>query len=263
VKFWLGLHHPAWLSRTAVPAIVSHQTLRRQRQLPRALGPWVLDSGAFSDLSRSGEWTTTPMEYVQAVRRYSAEIGHPEWAASQDWMCEPFCLAKTGLSVREHQARTIASYLYLITTAPEVHWLPTLQGWTVADYLRHVDDYGRAGVDLRAAGLVGVGSVCKRQATGFLAELLGTLAGLGLRLHGFGLKSTGILSAAPWLASADSMAWSLRARMEGRPMLAGHSHRTCANCLPWALEWRRRLVEAAECVTGATLPMFSLGAAGC
>jgi hypothetical protein len=28
-----------------------------------------------------------------------------------DWMCEPFMLAKTGLSVREHQQRTVTNYL--------------------------------------------------------------------------------------------------------------------------------------------------------
>jgi hypothetical protein len=53
------------------------------------------------------------------VRRYRDEIGCLDWAAPQDWMCEPFILAKTGLSVREYR-RTVASYLRLTELAPDL-----------------------------------------------------------------------------------------------------------------------------------------------
>ena len=39
---------------------------------------------------------------------------------------------------------------------PAVRWLPVLQGWVEADYLRHVDAYGRAGVLIAAPAYVGV-----------------------------------------------------------------------------------------------------------
>jgi hypothetical protein len=55
-----------------------------------------------------------------AVRRYRDEIGSLDWAAPQDWMCEPFILAKTGLSVREHLRRTVADYLRLTELAPDL-----------------------------------------------------------------------------------------------------------------------------------------------
>ncbi len=43
------------------------------------------------------------------------------------------------------------------------------------------------------------------------------------------------------LESADSMAWSYDARRA--PALAGCTHRNCANCLEYALRWRRRVNE--------------------
>ena len=68
---------------------------------------------------------------MAAVRRYRDEIGGLEWAAPMDWMCEPFMLAKTGLTVAEHQARTVANYLELRSLAPELPFVPVLQGWSL------------------------------------------------------------------------------------------------------------------------------------
>jgi hypothetical protein len=61
---------------------------------PRRAG--ALDSGGFTELRLHGGWRTTAAEYVTVVRRYRDQIGCLEWAAPQDWMCEPFMLAKTG-----------------------------------------------------------------------------------------------------------------------------------------------------------------------
>ncbi len=63
------------------------------------------------------------------ARLFQEECGQLDWAAVQDWVCEPFMLKRTGLSVREHQRRTVASYLDLRSLAPEVPWVPVLQGW--------------------------------------------------------------------------------------------------------------------------------------
>jgi hypothetical protein len=51
-------------------------------------------------------------------------------------MCEPHILARTGLSVREHQERTIASYPELRALAPHLPFIPVVQGWQLADHLR-------------------------------------------------------------------------------------------------------------------------------
>lgn len=254
--FWLGTHRPDWLGRTAVPLLVSHRTLGPRKSLPRALGPWVLDSGGFSELSLYGAWRTTPGQYAEAVARYATEIGGLAWAAPMDWMCEPWIVDKTGLSIGEHQRRTVASFLRLRETAPTLPWVPVLQGFALGDYLRCLDLYAAAGVDLRAAPLVGVGSVCRRQGTAEAEGIFARLWQEGLRLHGFGLKTLGLRRFAGFLASSDSMAWSsdgrrqaarLRGGLSSKPCPGGRAHtdRTgCANCLDFALAWRDETLAA-------------------
>jgi hypothetical protein len=238
VRFYLGAHHPHWLERAPFPLFVSHRRLAARRRLPRAATGWSLDSGGFTELRLHGCWQTSTSEYVAAVQRYRDEIGGVEWAAPMDWMCEPFMLAKTGLTIAVHQARTVANYLELRDLAPDLPFIPVLQGWSLDDYRRCALLYERAGVDLATEPLVGVGSVCRRQATGEIEVIVHTLASLGLRLHGFGVKAGGLARYADCLASADSLAWSFEARRAAP--LPGCSHANCANCLRYATSWRER-----------------------
>jgi hypothetical protein len=251
--FYLGTHEISWLARPEftgswpVPLFVSHRRLALRRTLPRPRTPWAVDSGGFSELSLYGCWRTTPAEYVAAVQRY-ARLGCLEWAAPQDWMCEPVMLAKTGLSVEEHQRRTVANYLLLKRMDDYLPFIPVLQGWRLADYQRCARMYADAGVDLASEPLVGLGSVCRRQATSEIGELVECFAEQGLRLHGFGVKALGWRLYGHRLASADSMAWSFDGRRSAP--LAGHSHRNCANCPDWALRWRDRLLAPRPQVLG-------------
>jgi hypothetical protein len=226
-----------------VPLFVSTRRMAHRRRLPRARGPVAIDSAGYSELSLYGEWRTPPRKYVADVRRYQQEIGRVEWAAVQDWMCEPPVRAKTGKTIAQHQALTIASVLELRSLAPEIGWAPVLQGYVLGDYLQHIEDYARAGIDLRAEAIVGVGTVCRRQATDEVVNILGQLAGLGLRLHGFGVKKLGVLRLAEHLVSADSMAWSFDARRMQRPTCGSRTHKNCANCLHFALRWRTDLLR--------------------
>lgn len=43
-------------------------------------------------------------------------------------MCEPIMLHKTGLSIAEHQARTLSYYEELLQLAPKLPWVLVLQG---------------------------------------------------------------------------------------------------------------------------------------
>jgi hypothetical protein len=246
VKFYLGTHQPQWLATAGVPLFVSHRRLKDRKTLPKAIEGWALDSGGFSELSMYGEWRTTPEEYVTAVRRYDEEIGSLEWAAPQDWMCEPFMTAKTGLSVLEHQQRTVANFVQLQdlwgdrVTSP---FMPPVQGWEQDDYLRCLDLYTAAGVDLTEYPVVGLGSVCRRQATGEIGAIVSALlaAEPKLLLHGFGVKRRGLEAYGHLLNTADSMAWSFEARRAERlPGCSGHKN--CANCLRYALAWREGIV---------------------
>lgn len=241
--FYLGTHMPHWLERVDIPLFVSHRRLRDRRTLPVARTGWALDSGGFTELSMYGGWVTDRTDYIRAVQRYTDEIGRLEWAAPQDWMCEPWIIAKTGLSVAEHQARTVANYLALRDEAPHLPFVPVLQGWTLADYRRHVEAYDRAGVDLTAERVVGVGSVCRRQATAEIDYLVSSLTADGLHLHGFGVKTSGLRSYGSLLASADSMAWSFGGRKVRPPTCGSTTHASEANCLSFALAWRRRALN--------------------
>jgi hypothetical protein len=168
-----------------------------------------------------------------------------EWAAIQDWMCGPFVLAKTGHSLLEHQMFTINSWCELNGIAPDVPWVPVLQGWELGDYLLHADLYLRyARLDLTSLPVVGLGSACRRQGTAEAAGIVAALADRGIRIHGFGMKTTGLARYGRRLASSDSMAWSFNARR--RPPLPGHRHKSCANCMDWAVAWRDRLLAKLE-----------------
>jgi hypothetical protein len=148
----------------------------------------------------------------------------------------------TGGTVAEHQDRTVGNLLELRAELGSLV-IPVLQGQTIEDYLSHVDQYRTAGVELTAERLVGVGSVCRRQATGEIEDVLTAIADVlpGVPLHGFGVKTLGLRRYGHLLASSDSSAWSYNARR--RDPIPGHSHANCANCLVWALRWRDRTLD--------------------
>lgn len=244
MEFFLGTHRPNWLSSMSIPLFIARQSLAPRKTLPRALGPWALDSGAFSEITLRGGWTVPTRQYADEVRRFRDEIGGLQWAAIQDWMCEPFALQRTGLSVADHQARTVASYLELMSIAPDLPWAPALQGWQPADYDRHVDLYQRADIDLRDLPVVGLGSVCRRSQTSDIVRLIYRLSDLGIKLHGFGVKTEGLREIAHRLVSSDSMAWSFQARAAKRRLPGCSGHQNCANCPIYALEWRDRVLAA-------------------
>lgn len=253
MKFYLGTHQEYWLWQVDVPLFVSARRLRCRRSLQRATCDWALDSGGFSELSLFARWETTPEQYAGEVQRWRDRIGRMDWAAIQDWMCEPVMLERTGLTIAEHQSRTIESWHTLTHLAPDVPWTPVVQGWKLDDYMAHVEQYTAAGVDLAALPVVGVGSVCRRQAMGEAEEIVRALAGLGLRVHGFGFKLQGLARCADAMESADSMAWSMAARK--RPPLPGHDqpgpgrktgHKNCANCRVWAMQWREQVQAVVE-----------------
>lgn len=240
-RFYLGTHQTCWLDRTDVPLFVSRRRLAARKKLPRARGPWALDSGGFTELKLNGRWTVPPRLYAEEARRFRDHVGRMDFAATQDWMCEPFMLAKTGKTVREHQRLTTESYLTLRDLAPEIPWAPVLQGWRFDDYMQHAEDYREARVQLAAQPVVGIGSVCRRQATGEAEEVIRALHARGIALHGFGFKVKGLRRVAHYLASADSMAWSFRARSS--PPLPSCEHASCANCMTFALRWRAHVVR--------------------
>lgn len=246
MEFYLGTHKPAWLARVSFPLFISDRTLKTRKRLPRALGPWALDSGAFSELSQYGAWRDprAVRNYGERIRRYAGEIGRLEWAAPQDWMSEPFIREKTGLAVGEHLSRTVENYLELRSLSLPVAVIPVIQGYELGDYLACMQLYATRGVDLASLPRVGLGSICRRQGTRAAETIVAAIreAAPGIRLHAFGVKTQGLERYRKAIASSDSLAWSFHARR--RPPLPECSgHKNCANCLRYATAWRERLLD--------------------
>lgn len=258
--FYLGAHQPHWLwdPKADFPLFVSRRQLSRYRQPLVSTHPWALDSGGFTELQKHGRWTITAAQYVREVRRYRHVVARMQWAAPMDWMCEPAVIqggtwkgqrfAGTGLSVREHQERTVANYLELRALAPDLPFVPVVQGWTLADYLACVELYAQAGVELASLPLVGLGSVCRRESTAEIERIVRELHRAGLRMHGFGVKIRGLHRYGRLLVSADSNAWSYGERRRPGERTGGscRTHRSCSNCLKAARLYRADLLRTLQ-----------------
>src|SRR5262249_23946644 len=155
--FFIGCPSPARAAHFE-RCMVSINTLRK-RQSDFTVNEWLLDSGAFSELSRFGRYRHSVENYAREVSRWS-RFGSLLAVVSQDWMCEPFILERTGLSIAEHQRLTIERYEALLPLV-SVPVMPVLQGYRVSDYLAHLDHYGAR---LSVGAWVRVGSICKRNA---------------------------------------------------------------------------------------------------
>ena len=212
--------------------------------LPKATTNWALDSGAFTELYAHGKWRISASEYANLVDRYSSSIGKMNWASIQDWLCTPIVLAKTGLTIKQHQIKTLKNYIAMRSIKPEIKWIPVLQGWTVESYLNHLDMYNAEGFELQNQPLVGVGSLANRQDSPVVGDILRELSQRGLNIHAFGLSSTGLLGSHQLLKSSDSMAWSFIARKRKIKLTrCGANHRVCNNCFLYAKKWRREVLS--------------------
>lgn len=253
MRFYLGVE-TAWLARVEfrdVPMFVSHRALRDRRTVfPPAVGPYAVDSGGFTEVHDEGRWVTTAADYLDSLRRYREQIGPFDFAACQDWMCDPAALAATGLTVHEHQQRTIDSLLALRSADPSLPIAPVLQGWTYGDFIEHTRMWHDADVDLVAEPVVMVGSIAAREGTAIAEAVLASMYHRGIAVHALGVKTAGLRRAAHYLASADSMAWSFAARrrvMDGNgPMFDDCPHKACSHCPRWALLWREQVMAGLD-----------------
>lgn len=211
VRFFLGLHQPSDCKHFDA-AFVSVNRLRA-RKGPFAVGDWIMDSGAFSTIATHGGYPHPVEEYAAQIKRWKGN-GNLLAAVSQDYMCEPVMLKKTGLTIAEHQRLTIERYDALLRCETGCYIMPVLQGYEPEEYVSHIRQYGKR---LKRGAWVGVGSVCKRNSSPCL--ILDVLIAIkterpDLDLHGFGLKKTALAHGTirALLATSDSMSWSFEAR---------------------------------------------------
>lgn len=254
-RVWIGADVNGF--RWGVPILVSYGRLRNARTLPVASAPWVLDSRGFNELREHGRWTIDPDRYVADCRRYRDEVGRLQWVAPQDWPAGAAMLERTGLTEAEHQARTVASVVQLRAMAPDLPVIAVVTGRDLPGYLRCVQLYADAGIDLAAEALpVGVGALVGRPAAE-AADIIRALHAAGVRqLHGFGVKGPVLDLVGGLVASVDSAAWSLEARRVGGECPHGLAawERNCpVAAREWAAGQRARAVRA---VVQEALPVW-------
>jgi hypothetical protein len=247
-KFYLGTHIPGWLWNrdNTVPLFVSQRTLSKYATLKPASCRWALDSGGFSELSMYGQWITSPDTYIKDVRDYNHLIGNLDWAAPQDWMCEPQIIAKTWLTTYEHQVLTVQNFKYLLTNAPDIKWRPVIQGFDIDEYEDCIDMYYDAGIDLTMYDTVGVGSICRRQSTNQICEIIDMISAREIKIHAFGVSNRGLPLYHEKITSADSLAWSRFGRYNPTLSASEHcrdTHINCANCYPFSMIWKDNLLD--------------------
>jgi hypothetical protein len=216
MRFFYGLHQPSDAKHVS-PAFISVNRVRN-RVGPFVVDEWIMDSGAFMELLLFGQYRHPVAVYAEQIKRWATN-GKLLAAVAQDYMREAIMLAKTGLSIEEHQRLTIERYDDLLNCdSGGIYIMPVLQGYAPSDYVRHIEAYGPR---LDRGAWVGVGSVCKRNGDkAAIEDVLLAIKGArpDLRLHGFGIKTTALGSGLvrDLLHTADSMAWSYSARKQGR-----------------------------------------------
>jgi len=240
--FFVGLHQPSDAWRFERACISVRRLWRRVK--PLGCPAVMVDSGAFRELELHGEYEHSELAYATELHRlYTTGVASIAVAVAQDFMCEDFMLARTGATnaalelmshygpapradlIAIHQAWTIERYDALVAALDHLFAgacpfpvLPVLQGYSPADYVRHLVAYGDR---LKPGMWVGVGSVCKRNGDpAAIAAVLKAIKAVrpDLQLHGFGVKVTSLMNEVVrrLLATADSMAWSYAARKQGR-----------------------------------------------
>ena len=184
----------------------------------------MLDSGAFTRIT-SGIGHLDPYVYAAEIDRWSGN-GDLAAAVTQDWMCEPFVLQITGMTIADHQRLTIKRFDVLKSLIKsDTYLMPVLQGYEPADYVRHLIEYGDR---IKQGDWVGVGSICKRNANAnSISSVLMAIKSErpDIRLHGFGIKRTALLSSMVWdlLYSADSQAHGLAAGKSSRKFVGSNN----------------------------------------
>lgn len=214
MRFFVGLHQPSDAQHFDA-AFISVNRLRKRKSFFQ-VKDWIMDSGAFTEVVKHGGYRYSVAEYASHIKRFKT-CGNLLAAVTQDFMCEPFVLEMTGKTVAEHQQMTVDRYDALLAENTGVYIIPVLQGYAPEEYVDHLRLYGDR---IKPNMWVGVGSICKRNAN--VKSIEGVLLTIkrerpDLRLHGFGVKTTALSSGLvrELLHTADSMAWSFAARLNG------------------------------------------------
>lgn len=169
---------------------------------------WCLDSGGFTAAARWGKYPWTPLEYAEFARTMSREIPL-DFVAIMDYACEPNVDRSILATNRDRIKATIRNETACREAAPDLPWLPVLQGDSLEE--RAYDLELRDKLGMLPTDYAGIGSLCKRgiksarKTIKFYNDHLPNV-----RFHGFGLHIQALDDDASFAAvrSWDSYSWN-------------------------------------------------------
>lgn len=181
-------------SLPAVPVLLPATAWARRGfrpvRLPAHVADVAVDSGGFvATFRHGGDYRYIPAAYVAWLRTITPA---PAWAATMDYCCEPEIAGRPGV-VRERQERTteMAWRFWRDYQAAPWCWVPTVQGWAVADDARHAAELRPLIENMRAhygpasAWRVGMGTLCRRASALDIHDVVRAVAAVlpGVPLH--------------------------------------------------------------------------------
>jgi len=176
------------------------------------------DCGGFVASFKWGNYRYTHEQYVDWLHGLGSKLS---WAAMMDYCCEnEITSGKPGI-VRERQNLTTQmAHLFwsLYRNKPWV-WIPTIQGWGIADYERHAKemkpliDEMTAHYGSTSSFRVGIGTLCHRASTEMIQSVVLTVSRIlpGIPLHLWGVKlglAQSTIAIPAQVVSVDSGAWN-------------------------------------------------------
>jgi len=211
----------------------------RVRRPPSNVKTMCIDSGGFTAARRWGRYPWSVEQYVEFIRAVSRDVPL-DFCAILDYACEPSVDRSTLETNQERIVATIRNEARCYEAAPDLPWLPVLQGDTLEE--RSFDLAIRKEVGMLPAGYAGIGSICGRGAVAarrvvkFYADQLP-----GRVFHGFGMHICALDDDAVYavVKSWDSYAWTWGRGQKGVDRPAECYHRTGET---WS-SYTRRLAE--------------------
>lgn len=204
--------------------------------IPESVQEVASDCGGFVASLKWGSYRYSIEQYVQWLHALSGKLS---WAACMDFCCEnEITSGKPGI-VRERQDATTKmahTFWQLYKDVPWV-WVPTIQGWEIADYERHARemkplvDEMQTHYGTESAFRVGIGTLCARASVEMIQDVVLAVARIlpGVPLHLWGVKlglAQSSIAIPEQVVSIDSGAWNgMFGRDRGKWKTSGYSQR--------------------------------------
>jgi hypothetical protein len=167
-----------------------------------------IDSGGFTAAKRWGRYPWTPAQYADWIAEESRDV-QLDFCATMDYACEKTVNRSILTTNKERIEESIQNELACRQVAPDLPWLPVLQGDNLAE--REFDLSLRRRLGLIPATFAGLGSICGRGVVGARQVIKFYRHQLpGVKYHAFGLHVQALDDDEVFMAvrSWDSYSWN-------------------------------------------------------